>query len=196
MRKWIMNDFKQRKKDIKRQLQESKSSIHLSFNLWTSPNHFTIVGIIAHFMNIQYKIESVLLGLRRLYNSHSGENVAGAIVSVIDKYEIAENIEYMMLDNTSLNDTCVEEILRQLDINDTKEQRRLRCLGHIINLTAKTFLFGLNANAFERKMINSEKIEFENKKKCEKEEEKLRKWRAKGFIGKLHNIIVYIRNTP
>jgi hypothetical protein len=88
--------------------------------------------------------------------------VAEAVMSVIDKYEIAENIKYMVLDNVSSNDTCMEEILRQLGINDIKEQRRLRYLGYIINFAAKAFLFGLNADAFEREMINSEKIEFEN----------------------------------
>jgi hypothetical protein len=52
VRKWVMDDIKQRKKDIRRQLQESKSSIHLFFDFWISPNYFIIVGVVAHFMNI------------------------------------------------------------------------------------------------------------------------------------------------
>jgi hypothetical protein len=52
------------------------------------------------------------LGFRRLYGSYLGENVAGAIVSVIDEYEITENIKDMIFDNASSNDTCVEEILK------------------------------------------------------------------------------------
>jgi hypothetical protein len=61
------------------------------------------------------------LGFRRLYDSHSDENVAGAVISVIDEYEIVENIKYIVFDNASSNDTCVEEILRQFSINDIKE---------------------------------------------------------------------------
>jgi hypothetical protein len=88
--------------------------------------------------------------------------VIKTVISVIDEYEITENIEYMIFNNVSSNDTCVEEILRQFGINDIKEQRRLRYLGYIINFAVKAFLFGLNADAFEREMINGEEIEFEN----------------------------------
>src|SRR5947199_9107450 len=103
----------------------------------------------------------------------------------------------MILDNASSNDTCMSEILRQLGIDNTKECRCLRCLGHIINLAAKAFLFGINADAFEREITNNEKIDIENEDEHEREQEvKLKRWRAKGPIGKLHNIIVYIRNTP
>jgi hypothetical protein len=65
--------------------------------------------------------------------------VIEAIISVIDKYEIAENMKYIILNNTSLNDTCVEKILRHFGINDIKEQRRLRYFGYIINFAVNTF---------------------------------------------------------
>ena len=148
-------------------------------------------------MSAQYKIESVLLGLRRLHGSHLDENIAEAVIAVVREFGIAENIGYMVLDNASSNDTCVSEILKELDIDDTKKRRRLRCLGHIINLSAKVFLFGINADAFEREVVNDEQINIEDENEREKEQEKrLKKWRVKGPIGKLHNVIIYIRNTP
>jgi hypothetical protein len=61
------------------------------------------------------------LNLRHLYGSHSDENVVKIIMNVIDKYKIAENIKYIMLDNISSNDTCVKEILRKFNINDIKK---------------------------------------------------------------------------
>ena len=42
-------------------------------------------------MSSQYKVETVLLGLRRLHGTHSGENIAEAIVKVIHKYELSGN---------------------------------------------------------------------------------------------------------
>jgi hypothetical protein len=80
--------------------------------------------------------------------------MAETVMNAIDEYKIAENKKYMRLDNPSLNNTYIEEILKQLDIDNTKEQRRLRYLGHIINLTAKPFLFGVNADACFRKRDN------------------------------------------
>ena len=57
-----------------------------------------------------------------------------------------------MMDNAESNDTCLESLLREIDpnISDSDiDERRLRCWGHILNLVAKAFLFGTNADAFE-----------------------------------------------
>jgi len=53
---------------------------------------------------------------------------------------------YFIADNDGRNDTCIRAILKKhrLDIKDPNS-RRVRCLGHIINLAAKAFLFGKNA---------------------------------------------------
>jgi len=102
-------------------------------------------------MSPQYKVDSILLGLRRLRGPHSGENIAEAIVSVIRKYEITDQMGYFVLDNASSN-TCVTCVLDTLEVDDTTENRRLCCLGHVINLAAKAFLFGKNPDAFEKEL--------------------------------------------
>ena len=47
VRSWILAEFEQRQDDIKKQLLASRSRIHLSFDLWTSPNHLFFVGTIV-----------------------------------------------------------------------------------------------------------------------------------------------------
>jgi hypothetical protein len=47
VRSWILAEFEQRQDDIKKQLPASRSRIHLSFDLWTSPNHLFFVGTIV-----------------------------------------------------------------------------------------------------------------------------------------------------
>jgi hypothetical protein len=64
----------------------------------------------------------------------------------------------------SSNDTCVKEILKFLGINDTVERRRLRCIGHIINLAAKDFFFGSDPKSFEDAVEGARKREDEKKK--------------------------------
>jgi hypothetical protein len=44
VRSWILAEFEQRQDDIKKQLLASRSRIHLSSDLWTSPNHLFFVG--------------------------------------------------------------------------------------------------------------------------------------------------------
>ena len=115
IRDWILAEFERRQEEVKQQLFASKSRIHLSFDLWTSPNHLSFVGVVAHYMSPQYRVETVLLGLRRLRGPHSGENIAKAIVKVIHKYELpSSQIRWFVLDNASSNDTYVAEILKAL----------------------------------------------------------------------------------
>jgi hypothetical protein len=188
VKKWILAEFKQRQEKVKKRLHASKSRIHLSFDLWTSPNNFAIVSVVGHFMGPNYKVETTLLGLRRLRGKHTGENIAEAVVAVVQKYGLtSDQIGWFVLDNASSNDTCVAEILKALGINDTVEHRRLRCLGHIINLAAKAFLFGANSDVFEKE-IDSVQLE--------EEQVELDIWRKRGPVGKLHNVVKYIRSTP
>jgi hAT family C-terminal dimerisation region len=186
---WILKEFERRQEGIKKRLHTSKSRIHLSFDLWTSPNNMAFVGVVGHFMSSKYKVESVLLGLRRIQGTHTGENIAEAVLKVIHKYGLSgDQMGWFVLDNATSNDTCVEEILKRLSINDTVERRRLRCLGHIINLSAKAFLFGSDPNAFEKDIENTQKYEeLKNEREL---------WRKRGPIGKLHNIVTYILSTP
>ena len=66
--------------------------------------------------------------------------------------------------------------------------RRLRCLGHVINLAAKAFLYGKEFDAFE-KNIDTVKEHSEILKE-------LQLWRKRGPVGKLHNIIIFICRSP
>ena len=188
IRAWIIEDFRQRQSDIAKQLRQIKGLIHLSFDLWTSPNHLALVAVIGHYVSSEYKLETTLLGLRRLKGPHSGENIAEAIVTVIRTYEITDRIGYFVLDNAGSNDTCVGAMIEQLGIKDTKEHRRLRCLGHILNLAAKAILFGDNTDVFEKDITTAALLN--------DEKAALRHWRSKGALGKLHNVVVYIRVTP
>jgi hypothetical protein len=188
IRNWIMEDFKQRRKQIKKDLHLSKSLVHFSFDMWTSPNCMAMIAIIAHFVSCAGEAKACLLGLRRIQGAHSGENMAQSIITVIEEYELKDRLGYFMLDNVTSNDTCVREILAKLQPDLDSKKRRLRCFGHIVNLAAKAFLFGNDPEAFE--------IETTVAALMQQEKEALEAWRRLGPVGKLHNVVTYIRKTP
>lgn len=66
--------------------------------------------------------------------------------------------------------------------------RRLRCLGHVINLSAKAFLYGEEFDAFEK---DAESVR-ENSELLKE----LNIWRRRGPVGKLHNVVIFICRTP
>jgi hypothetical protein len=59
MRGYIIKAYEQRKVKVKDILARSKSKIHFSFDLWTSPNHLALIGIIAHFVDDHGRNQSV-----------------------------------------------------------------------------------------------------------------------------------------
>ena len=180
----IIKYFETTKATLMEHLSLARSRIHLSHDLWTSPNHIALVGVFGHYMSSGYRVETTLLGLRRLKGPHSGENIAESIVAVVKAYEITDRVGYFVLDNAGSNDTCVSATIEQIGIRDTKEHRRLRCLGHVLNLSAKAILFGDNPEVFEKDIVTAALLK--------DEKAALRHWRNKGALGKLHNVVVYI----
>jgi hypothetical protein len=66
--------------------------------------------------------------------------------------------------------------------------RRLRCLGHVINLAAKAFLYGTNFDTFEK--------DADHAREHSEQLNELNLWRKRGPVGKLHNVVGFICRTP
>ena len=188
IRAWVLDNFKQKQAHIKKELHLSKSLVHFSFDMWTSPNAMAMLGIVAHYVSHSGEAKDCLIGLKRITGTHSGENIAQSVIAVIKHYGLEDRLGYFMLDNIGSNDTCVRHILMNLQPGVDPEQRRLRCFGHIINLAAKAFLFGKDPSAFE--------VEAGTCIQMREEQKELDLWRKLGPVGKLHNVVTYIQKTP
>jgi hypothetical protein len=85
----------------------------------------------------------------------------------------------------------VDEVFKVLRPSWNKPKRAsrcLRCLGHVINLAAKAFLYGEDYDAFEQDINN-----MRERSEILKE---LTAWRKRGPVGRLHNIIIFICRSP
>jgi hypothetical protein len=183
IRAWALEHFKDAKVIVNEHLKCSISKIHISCDMWSSPNGYAFLGIVGHWCDIDHNLQTALLALPRVTGAHSGVNIAAALVTALDSYEVSNNLGYIMLDNATNNDTTVESIINELESRGiitsmTALEMRLRCIGHIINLVVKALLFGKDTFALEM-----DTVEFAT-------------WRKIGAIGKLHNIIRYIRASP
>lgn len=178
LRSWIMKAFHNRKILIAEDLRTAKSNIHLSFDMWTSSNSIAFVAVLAHYIDDNMKLQTTLIG----------EVIAEQVVQVIQEYGFEKKLGYFVLDNATSNDTCVEAILREIRPDLMRKERRLRCIGHIINLAAQAFLYGKDEEAFTAEVYGTLAIADVKKQ--------LDVWRKKGPIGKLHNIVTFIRRTP
>ncbi|KAI8406110.1 hypothetical protein FOFC_13578, partial [Fusarium oxysporum] len=192
IRSWVMDAFLSKKQRLREDLQRSRSRISISFDLWTSPNPYAILGVIAMWIDTTGKRRTTVLGIRRVYGEHTGENLGSVVLELLKEYDIGgDEIGYFMLDNASSNDTAVGFILKELcPWMDSKQRRhrRLRCLGHIVNLCCQAFLMGRNCEKYLAKLEKH----YQRGDYVKVEE----LWKKFGCLGRLHNLVRYIRLTP
>ena len=111
IRNWVVEEYERARLQVKEVLAEAKSKIHISFDLWTSPNTYVIYVICAYFVRPDYANHSVLLGMKRMLRTYHGEDISEAILPVLEEYKIGPNLGVFITDNTDSNDTVIRVIL-------------------------------------------------------------------------------------
>lgn len=147
------------------------------------------MGVVFHYLDRDLKVRSLLASIRRIKGTHSSKNMAEAIIPILQEMEVIMRLGFFIGDNIGTNNTAIRTILSQLrpDIKNP-DSRRVRYLGHIINLITKAFLFRKDADTFEEESYT--------KKYLSKLEAVRELWRKKGPLRKFHNTITFIRKTP
>jgi len=140
----INQSFQSQKDIVRKRVQSALTSIHLSIDIWTSPNNYLLLGICAHFIDSQEKRIKALLALRTVA-AHSGEEQWITLLPVLQEYGILRKLGAIVADNSTTNDTLCRTIHKYLadneDITWDPIQQRIRCQGHTINLAVQAFLF-------------------------------------------------------
>ncbi|KDN65628.1 hypothetical protein CSUB01_05404 [Colletotrichum sublineola] len=77
--------YQAKKVEIYNEIHNAITKIHLSFNLWTSPNKYAIITVFCHFLDARAKQTQYLIALRHQPGSHKGVNIAQILLRVINK---------------------------------------------------------------------------------------------------------------
>lgn len=190
---WVDTEYHQWESGLKVALRAAQSRIHISFDLWQSPDTQSYISVESYFVCRRGLRRVRILAFERVIGSHAGENQAEYLIKIFKRFDIldASILGYFVGDNATSNDTCIRAILPKLYPSYSNQERkaleelyRLRCLGHIINLAAKAFIEG------------SDFLEFPDERDEARELRLLEEWRKKGPIGKLHNVCHFIRRSP
>ncbi len=124
--------------------------------------------------------------------ANTGKQLAAHMFMILDHYYIKDLVDYFVMNNATSNDRMVTSISHQLFEKDglsyNSQQHRLRCNGHIINLTVLAFSLGplpkdviLGVGGGDEEGLTTSELQ---------------RWRKMGPLGKLHNIVIYIKASP
>ena len=76
VKSWIIDELLYKKEQIKQSLHDAASLINFTFDLWTSPNHYSIFGLTVHYFDSKfvlttcfkaYKVLSVSINTDHLF---------------------------------------------------------------------------------------------------------------------------------
>ena len=149
----ITDNYYHQRRLIKQHLHKAISCIHFCTDTWYAGTSFQkeFQAINAQFVDEQGHLQQALLALPELEGGHSGAAVAPFFIDTLQLYEIEDKIGWITGDNHGANDTlcrAIEDHLTATGITTwTAEFRRLRCIGHTINLPVQTFLFAKDKEA-------------------------------------------------
>ncbi|KAJ3577745.1 hypothetical protein NPX13_g2821 [Xylaria arbuscula] len=132
-----------------------------------------------------------LLALRQLQGAHTGQNLSLILVEIVRDWEIADQLGTLVSDNALSNNTCSCEFFYQIYpelLSDEIKDRRIRCYGHILNLVGRAFLYGEDFESFEQESQILEALD--------RHDDYLKLWRRRGPVGKLHNLVKWVRSSP
>lgn len=182
IRRIIFQEYKIHRHTVIEALRKSIGKIHVSFDGWTSPNQLALYGIACFYRNEAGRPSKILLGVPEACRNF-GATIAGEVLEVLFAFGIGrEKIGYFTLDNAENNSTAMEVIGAELGFEG--RLRRGRCIGHTINLAAKALLFGHHPDAFEQQLTGALPLT----------DYEYQRWRLTGPVGKLHNLVIDIRN--
>jgi hypothetical protein len=110
VRKWTIEAYNSEKEKVKQSLQSAQSAIHITMDLWTSPNQKALLGVVGHCIGENGDLRESVLALREVKGRHTGENQALVVLEVLKEYGIASKLGYFMMDNAESNNTMIQHL--------------------------------------------------------------------------------------
>ena len=136
----LFMEYERASSSVKSVLQTALHLIHFCFDGWTSRSNLSFLGINAQFVDKNFKLRKVLLGLPQLDGRHTGEALAEEVCKVLSFWKLDDRIGFFTLDNATNNDTAMKAIGDTFGFDGT--ERRLRCAPHCINRVVRAMLYG------------------------------------------------------
>ncbi|CAN6271926.1 unnamed protein product [Urochloa humidicola] len=136
----------------------SCSSVSLTSDIWSGNAKEDYISVVAHYVGADWELHKNVIGFRLIDASHTGENIAEKIASVVEEFSLIDKVFAVSLDNASANSKAFD-ILQPVFFgylgsypaptrdDPLKVQYLLvhqRCACHIVNLIVKSGLKRFN----------------------------------------------------
>ncbi len=119
------------------------SKLSIAYDCWTSPNNYAFLAVVGYFIDKDWKLREVLVGLEHLVGRHIGRNMGDKVYDVLVRYGVQDKVQAITTDNASNNGTAVS-YLRSF-VCATTITYHIPCLAHVLQLLLGAMLATLKA---------------------------------------------------
>ena len=92
-------------------LMENIKKISLTVDAWTSPFQDDFLGVTAHWIDDNWRQKELVIGFEPLNGTHTGVNLAEALVNVIERFNIGNKLLAITTDNALNMTKMVHELV-------------------------------------------------------------------------------------
>ena len=96
----LTKKYDQLKVQIKNRLKNVKV-VNLTIDLWSNRQMRSYLGITAHYITAEWKLEHIMLGCNRVHGRHTAENIVCWFEGVISDFNITEQVKHIVTDSAS-----------------------------------------------------------------------------------------------
>jgi len=149
MKEKIMNEYYKMKNNLKKILNENESKFSFTIDGWTAPNFESYYGVTIHFIDNNWKFQSLALDFVPSNGKHTGKDIANFFLNILKDYSIEKKVQGITLDNAAANTTFIQELsvlMNNESIVFDIEDQHFRCFPHIINLAVQDVLKLINVD--------------------------------------------------
>lgn len=140
----IMKKYEQLVEDIKLKLKKSPAKFSFTVDAWTSKNVLPFLAIRAHWINVDFEYETVLLDFAHIDGKHDGEKFSQIFLKCLNRFEIPlSKVLGVTVDNATNNDTFMDGLEKYgitVGTHISSKENRIRCMAHILNLCVQDIL--------------------------------------------------------
>jgi hypothetical protein len=86
--------------------------VSLTADGWTSPFQDDFLGVTAHWIDSNWTQRELVIGFEPLQGAHSGENLAEALVTVLERFHLGEKLQSITTDNATNMAKMVRDLVQ------------------------------------------------------------------------------------
>ncbi|XP_073691495.1 E3 SUMO-protein ligase ZBED1-like [Garra rufa] len=120
------------------ELIQHSEALSLTTDMWTSLRMESYMTVTAHFIDGDWKAQSLVLETKQIEEAHTGINIAARLSEVADTFRIQEQKRVAVVcDNAANMALCVETLKES---HKWPEMQGVRCAGHTLQLCINSAL--------------------------------------------------------